>query len=215
MVFWTPRTYNSTANKVKESLLGLFLQLWRIGIPFALATRMSEVFPVRLRHLVLRLGLFCIFYTLAASPARAASSLKLMWNQSADTNVVGYKVYYGAASHNYTNVVLVGNVTNTVITGIVAGIPYYFAATTLTASGSESPVSSEIVYVAPAVSSAAFAPGQFSCQVVGPPGSPYVVEASTDLVNWVCLETNFVPFTFVDTNTSSFGLRFYRTFSLP
>ena len=152
-----------------------------------------------------------MLWAFAESPAAAASSLKLVWNQSANTNVVGYKVYYGAASHNYTNVVLLGNVTNTVITGIVAGIPYYFAATTFTASGAESPISTEIIYVAPALNSAAYAPSQFSCQVVGPLGSQYVVEASTDLVNWVELQTNSVPFTFVDTNSSNFSLRFYRT----
>ena len=193
-----------------------FLQHWRVGITHALTSGMSgSVYFPCLKRSVFGLALFFILWALAESPAPAASSLKLVWNQSTDTNVVGYKVYYGAASHNYTNVVRLGNVTNTVIMGIVAGMPYYFAATTFTASGAESPISSEIVYVAPALNSAAYTPTHFSCQVVGPPSSQSVVEASTDLENWVYLQTNAVPYTFVDTNSSYFRFRFYRTITLP
>jgi len=39
-----------------------------------------------------------------------------------------------------------------------------------------------------------------------------VIQASTNLAgsNWVSLGTNASPFTFIDTNSTSFPLRFYR-----
>jgi hypothetical protein len=37
-----------------------------------------------------------------------------------------------------------------------------------------------------------------------------VIESSTDLVNWVSLQTNSSPFTFTDTSAASYPRRFYR-----
>jgi uncharacterized repeat protein (TIGR01451 family) len=47
----------------------------------------------------------------------------------------------------------------------------------------------------------------------GQSGQQYIVQASTNLVNWVNVFTNpaySVPFSFTDTNVSSYGSRFYR-----
>jgi uncharacterized repeat protein (TIGR01451 family) len=47
----------------------------------------------------------------------------------------------------------------------------------------------------------------------GQSGQQYIVQASTNLVNWVNVYTNpaySVPFTFTDTNVSSYGSHFYR-----
>ncbi len=47
----------------------------------------------------------------------------------------------------------------------------------------------------------------------GQDGQQYIVQASTNLVNWVNVYTNpaySVPFTFTDTNVSSYGSHFYR-----
>jgi hypothetical protein len=57
--------------------------------------------------------------------------------------------------------------------------------------------------------------GQYALIVAGVPGYNYVVQASTDLVNWVPVQTNTAPFTFVDTNASQFGQRFYRSVYFP
>ena len=61
---------------------------------------------------------------------------------------------------------------------------------------------------------AAYANGQYSVKVAGLTGSQYVVQASTNLVDWVPLETNAAPFTFVDPNAGQFKARFYRTVAL-
>jgi len=54
--------------------------------------------------------------------------------------------------------------------------------------------------------------GTFTIDIGGPglPGYNFTIESSTDLVNWRPLQTNSGPFTFSDTNASSFTLRFYR-----
>ncbi|HEV2318500.1 MAG TPA: DUF11 domain-containing protein, partial [Verrucomicrobiae bacterium] len=39
---------------------------------------------------------------------------------------------------------------------------------------------------------------------------PVIIQASTNLVNWVNVATNSAPFTFTDTNAPGFHARFYR-----
>ncbi|MGO9587030.1 MAG: Ig-like domain-containing protein, partial [Limisphaerales bacterium] len=62
---------------------------------------------------------------------------------------MGYNVYYGGASGAYTNEICAGNATNVTVSGLVQGTTYYFAATTFSASGLESPFSSEASYLVP------------------------------------------------------------------
>jgi hypothetical protein len=57
--------------------------------------------------------------------------------------------------------------------------------------------------------------GQFALTVAGATGHRYVVEASTDLMHWVPVQTNTAPFRFVDTNASQFVQRFYRSVYAP
>ena len=92
----------------------------------------------------LLIGLF-----LSAAIPAAAQNVTLAWSPSTNRDVVGYNVYFGSASRNYTNSVDVGNVTSATITGLVSGVTYYFAATTYDAAGNQSPYSSEIVYLVP------------------------------------------------------------------
>ena len=55
---------------------------------------------------------------------------------------------------------------------------------------------------------AQLAAGHFQIQINGPPGAPYVIQGSTNLLNWTSLSTNLAPFTFSDPATKPF--RFYR-----
>ena len=81
----------------------------------------------------------------------AAADVWLAWNPSVSTNVVGYKIYLGAASRAYTNAIDAGNETNAMISGLIPGATYYFAATGYCLQGIESSFSSEIVYSVPLV----------------------------------------------------------------
>ncbi|HEX3856321.1 MAG TPA: LamG-like jellyroll fold domain-containing protein [Verrucomicrobiae bacterium] len=243
-------------------------------------------------------------------PVRATESLSFGWEASTDTNVVGYNIYYGTASHVYTGKVLFGNVTTATISGLVEGTTYYFAATTYDALNQESDFSDEITYTVPVTitnqpptiiemlttntaivgqnvtfsitatgtgpltyqwmyyankiasatntvltlnnvtaiqagtyyvtvsnsagstnsstanlavyptTAATLTPasrvnGQFALSVSGIANYQYVVEASTNLVDWVPVRTNISPFAFVDSNASQFNQRFYRTYYLP
>jgi hypothetical protein len=56
--------------------------------------------------------------------------------------------------------------------------------------------------------------GQFNLSVNGIPGHLYEVQASTNLMDWVPLQTNTAPFVFVDPDTGKFKQRFYRTLYL-
>jgi len=62
---------------------------------------------------------------------------------------------------------------------------------------------------------AAHASGQYAVALAGVPGYKYVVEASTNLVTWVPVQTNTAPFTYVDANAGKFRQRFYRSVYAP
>jgi hypothetical protein len=147
----------------------------------------------------------------------------ISWTPSSGTNVVGYDIYYGTSSGNYTSAVSVLNpsATNVTIRGLTSGVTYYFSATSYDGSGNQSGYSPEISGVvgqtlsaAAAITSLLTSPGQFGFTVTGAANSQYVVQASTDLVHWVALQTNVAPFNFVDSNTTQFPHRYYRTASL-
>jgi hypothetical protein len=67
------------------------------------------------------------------------------------------------------------------------------------------------ILIAPSYS----AEGVFQFNLAGAAGSNYVIEASTNLTDWIPLETNTSPFTFTDTNAVNFLLRFYRAHPSP
>jgi hypothetical protein len=77
-----------------------------------------------------------------------ASGQQLEWDANQDDGLtVGYKIYYGSASSQYSGNVDVGNVTEWPIPGDwPRDQDYYFAATAYSAVGQESGYSNEVVY---------------------------------------------------------------------
>jgi hypothetical protein len=151
-------------------------------------------------------------------PVHANESVTLAWVRSSATNVTGYKIYYGTACRGYSTVVTVGNTTNATISGLVPARTYYFAATAMDGTGNESGYSLEVSYVMPVTAAtlteAVRSSRQFSFTVTGDTGQQYVVQASTNLLDWVSLQTNAAPFLFADTNAAGFHQRYYRTYYL-
>jgi hypothetical protein len=89
---------------------------------------------------------------------------------------------------------------------------------TVSSSGSSTNSSATLtVYATPSAKLAptAHASGQYAVIVAGVSGYKYVVQASTDFVNWVPVQTNTAPFTFVDTQAGQFNHRFYRSVYTP
>jgi sugar lactone lactonase YvrE len=62
-----------------------------------------------------------------------------------------------------------------------------------------------------AVTAIGFSSGGFLVGASGAPGYNYAVETSTNLTTWTAIQTNPVPFQFIDVNASNHPVRFYRT----
>jgi hypothetical protein len=121
------------------------------------------------------------------SNAQATQTVLLSWDASPDPSVVGYNVYYGTGSGNYTNIVNVGGASFTTIPGIVEGKTYYFAVTAFDLFGQESVFSNEVNYtgvIQPAVVSISVVNGVVSLTGTGSTGHVYEIQATTNFVLW-------------------------------
>jgi hypothetical protein len=72
------------------------------------------------------------------------ASVTLTWNANGESDLQGYRVYYGTSSRNYTTNTDVGNVSSYTVSGLSTGATYYFVVTALDSSGNESNFSSEV-----------------------------------------------------------------------
>ena len=156
-------------------------------------------------------------------PTFAAGSVTLTWNPSTDSNVTGYRIYYGVASHRYTNMVHVGKATNATISGLVEGATYYFAATAYSILGLESDFSNEASYTVPMalarLQMRAAPARQVLLTVTGQIGHTYEILATQNFSAWTVIGTVTVgaggSLDFIDTNAGSLPKRFYRTHEKP
>lgn len=166
------------------------------------------------------LGFVLCGFTLARLPAFATGSVTLAWNKCADPCVAGYNIYYGGSSCNYTNEFFAGNLTNATIPGLVEGTTYYFAATTYTSSGMESPFSCEVsftvinsgIFTVKAVISNSI-PASVIVTATGSVPSCWALQSSQDLKIWttVAQGTN-VPVN-VSVAAGSLPMQFFRLLS--
>ncbi|MGZ4966405.1 MAG: fibronectin type III domain-containing protein [Chthoniobacterales bacterium] len=74
-------------------------------------------------------------------------TITLSWDPSPTPDVIGYKLYYGQQSGNYTNTIDEGNRTSAEVANLIDGTTYYFAVTAYDATGTESLPSEEIHYM--------------------------------------------------------------------
>jgi hypothetical protein len=77
-------------------------------------------------------------------PANNSGQLTLTWNPNNESDLAGYKIYYGKSSRIYEEWIDVGNNTNCVLTGLEEGLIYYCAATAYDMDGNESEFSEEV-----------------------------------------------------------------------
>jgi len=73
-----------------------------------------------------------------------AASLKVTWSANKESDLAGYKVYYGTASGTYSSTVNVGNTTTYTIPSVSTGKTYYVAVTAYNSSSTESAKSTEV-----------------------------------------------------------------------
>ena len=75
-----------------------------------------------------------------------AAQVTLEWDPNTESDLAGYRVYYGTASRSYSNSTDVGNKTIHRISDLNDGTTYYFAVTAYDSSDNESSYSAELVY---------------------------------------------------------------------
>ena len=94
-----------------------------------------------MRFLTCRKLLFALFalsfFTLLSGNAWGAQ-LKFAWDPNGESDLAGYKVYYGTTSGNYGSPINVGNVTTYTLSGLTAGQRYYIDVKAYDTSSNES-----------------------------------------------------------------------------
>ena len=111
--------------------------------------------------------------------ARGQSSVTLAWDPSPGSAIAGYRLYQGAASRTYTNVIAAGNRTNATVSNLVSGATCYFAVTAVGTNALESDYSSEISYTVPSVAAARPPSGLTFAADSGAISTPFVATAGT------------------------------------
>jgi hypothetical protein len=93
-----------------------------------------------------------------------------------------------------------------------ASAGYYGVVVSNSAGSTFSDLANMIVYTnaTPALSGIVSANGQFQFTISGVTRLNYVVEGSTNLMDWVPLGTNTPPFSFMDSNMDIYPQRYYR-----
>ncbi|WDT74630.1 MAG: fibronectin type III domain-containing protein [Candidatus Manganitrophus sp.] len=90
------------------------------------------------------LGILGFLLVLNWTTAAMAANASLSWDANTESDLAGYKVYFGTASRSYGAPVDVGNQTAYTVTGLSEGQTYYFAVTAYNDADSESAFSAEV-----------------------------------------------------------------------
>lgn len=97
--------------------------------------------------------MFCavVFVCLVwAIKLQAAPSVRIAWDPNPETNIQGYRIYYGMASGGPTNVIDVGNQAMGTVTNLAYSTGYFFYVTAYNVFELESDPSQKLLYTTPA-----------------------------------------------------------------
>ncbi len=72
-----------------------------------------------------------------------SQSVLLAWSPNRESDLQGYKIYYGTSSRNYTVSIDVGKITSYTVNGLSLGRTYYFALKAVDTAGNQSGYSTE------------------------------------------------------------------------
>ena len=96
--------------------------------------------------------LFIVLAVIACSPSLFAADVTLQWDPNSESDLAGYKIYFGTASGVYGTPITIGTQTSVTVTGLAPGT-YFFAVTAFTTAGLESGFSNEVSKTIPATTS--------------------------------------------------------------
>jgi hypothetical protein len=144
----------------------------------------------------------CVALTLAMTRTTIGAQLVLSWeapvtqtDQTAVTNLAGYRVYFGTSSGAYDDMIQVSNVLEVALTNLQVGQRYYLAVAAYTVDYTEGIISDEVVWDTPStISSSNFiisvgttpqdSPKQFTITWPAKAGQAYLIEISRDMTHW-------------------------------
>jgi len=153
----------------------------------------TGVFPRRTR--VIALLLFAVCWPLKSQ----AAELTLAWDPPSDGITTGYILFYGTASHSYSEQVDVGNTTSYAVKNLLDDTTYYFAVCAYDATGVTSDPSTEVsgttaAAVPPGSMALAVSPGVTALALTSNVPSPQVIGTT---VTWLATATGGVePYEF-------------------
>lgn len=84
----------------------------------------------------------------SGEPGGSGGTIRLAWDSNTESDLAGYKLYYGAASGVYSYSTDVGKMTTYTLTGLTKGNTYFIAATAYDTSYNESDYSNEVSGIA-------------------------------------------------------------------
>ncbi|HQG30455.1 MAG TPA: fibronectin type III domain-containing protein [Deltaproteobacteria bacterium] len=85
-----------------------------------------------------------VLYLLCIPGILCAAKVQISWNPNTESDLAGYRVYYGTTSGNYNYVLRLGKVNSVQIDGFFEGYTYYICITAYDTSGNESGFSREV-----------------------------------------------------------------------
>jgi hypothetical protein len=77
------------------------------------------------------------------------AQVTLAWDGNTESDVAGYRLHYGTFSGDYEHTLNAGVFTSCIVSGLVEGITYYFAATAYDSQNNESGYSEEVSFTIP------------------------------------------------------------------
>ncbi len=85
-----------------------------------------------------------ISFVLLLSISGYADDVNASWDPNSESDLAGYRIYYGTQSGSYNTNVDAGNAASVEIKGLQTNTTYYFAVTAYDVTGNESPFSQEV-----------------------------------------------------------------------
>ncbi len=138
--------------------------------------------------------LLALFMSVIVFPGDApCGQATLAWDPQTTPGLAGYKIHYGTASRTYPLAANAGLQTTYTVTGLTAGVTYYFAATAYDSAGVEGPFSNEVSYTVPSSCSYVISPASASHTSAAATGSVTVTTSSgctwttTNSASWVTI----------------------------
>ena len=98
-----------------------------------------------MRHWIYSVAAFFLAFLFITMPAIGAD-ITLAWDANLESDLAGYKVYYGTVSRSYGTIITIGTINTYTVTGLSPGT-YYFSVTAYNTKGLESGFSNEVTAV--------------------------------------------------------------------